>query len=131
MSKFLNEAIENGIVEITVHHPKKNCEWLEQEIEKAFGLKKAVVAGAGSNGRFWLFLFSHLLYIFLILDYADKCFISHSGRFNEAKEVASIVQGRFPNLVGRVVINNIGTTIGSHSGPGTLALFFWGDKREN
>ena len=30
-----------------------------------------------------------------------------------------------------VEINHIGTTIGSHTGPGTVALFFWGDKREN
>ncbi len=65
------------------------------------------------------------------LEYAGKCFISHSGRFNEAKEVATIIQERFPNLDGKVVINNIGTTIGSHSGPGTIALFFWGDKRED
>ena len=26
-------------------------------------------------------------------------------------------------------INYIGTTIGSHTGPGTVALFFWGDDR--
>ncbi len=65
------------------------------------------------------------------LDYAGKCFISHSGRFTEAKEVAAMVQERFPNLNGKVVINNIGTTIGAHTGPGTLALFFWGKKRED
>jgi len=23
----------------------------------------------------------------------------------------------------------VGTTIGSHTGPGTVALFFWGDQR--
>jgi fatty acid-binding protein DegV len=28
-----------------------------------------------------------------------------------------------------VEINWIGTTIGSHTGPGTVALFFWGDER--
>ena len=32
-------------------------------------------------------------------------------------------------LDGKVLINNIGTTIGSHTGPGTVALFFWGDER--
>ena len=36
----------------------------------------------------------------------------------------------FPKLNGKVVINNIGTTIGSHTGPGTVALFFWGDERK-
>ena len=65
------------------------------------------------------------------LEYADKCFISHSGRFEEAKEIASTIQEKFPNLKGKVIINNIGTTIGSHTGPGTIALFFWGKKREN
>jgi len=30
---------------------------------------------------------------------------------------------------GKVVINNIGPTIGCHTGPGTVALFFWGDER--
>ena len=28
-----------------------------------------------------------------------------------------------------ITINNIGTTIGSHTGPGTVALFFWGSVR--
>ena len=32
-------------------------------------------------------------------------------------------------LNGRVEINNIGNLIGSHTGPGTVALFFWGDER--
>jgi fatty acid-binding protein DegV len=65
------------------------------------------------------------------LEYADKCFISHSGRFTEAKEIAAEIQEKFPNLKGKVIINNIGTTIGSHTGPGTVALFFWGKKRED
>ena len=32
-------------------------------------------------------------------------------------------------LNGKVLITSIGTTIGSHTGPGTVALFFWGKKR--
>ena len=28
-----------------------------------------------------------------------------------------------------VLVNNIGTTIGSHTGPGTVALFFFGKER--
>ena len=40
-------------------------------------------------------------------------------------------ESRFPKLNGKVEINNIGTTIGSHTGPGTVALFFWGSEREN
>lgn len=62
-------------------------------------------------------------------DYSGKCFISHSACEEDAKAVATLVEERFPNLNGRVLINSIGTTIGSHTGPGTVALFFWGQKR--
>lgn len=63
------------------------------------------------------------------LDYSGKCFISQSACLEDAKAVAALVEKTFPHLNGKVVINNIGTTIGSHTGPGTVALFFWGDKR--
>ena len=33
------------------------------------------------------------------------------------------------SLKGKIEINDIGTLIGSHTGPGTVALFFMGDKR--
>ncbi|MDY4126340.1 MAG: DegV family protein [Lachnospiraceae bacterium] len=64
-------------------------------------------------------------------DYSGKCFISHSACEEDAKAVAALIEERFPNLNGRVLINSIGTTIGSHTGPGTVALFFWGQKRED
>ncbi len=63
------------------------------------------------------------------LDYSDKCYISHSYCYEDAKEVARLIEERFTNLNGKVEINNIGTTIGSHTGPGTVALFFWGNER--
>ncbi len=62
-------------------------------------------------------------------DYSEKCYISNSACYEDAKAVADIIEGYFPKLKGKVLINNIGSTIGSHSGPGTVALFFWGDKR--
>lgn len=62
-------------------------------------------------------------------NYSGKCFISQSACFDDAKAVADLVEKKFPKLDGRVVINDIGTTIGSHTGPGTVALFFWGDER--
>ncbi len=65
------------------------------------------------------------------LSYSDKCYICHSACIDDAKAVAELVEERFPNLNGKVLINNIGTTIGSHTGPGTVALFFWGKKRED
>ena len=65
------------------------------------------------------------------LDYSGKCYISQSACIEDAKEVARLVEERFPKLNGKVKINYIGTTIGSHTGPGTVALFFWGKKRED
>ena len=44
--------------------------------------------------------------------------------------MASLIEGKFAKLDGPVEINHVGTTIGSHTGPGTVALFFWGDKRD-
>jgi len=64
------------------------------------------------------------------LDYAEKCYISNSACYEDARAVADLVEARFPHLNGKVEINHIGTTIGSHTGPGTVALFFWGSKRE-
>lgn len=63
--------------------------------------------------------------------YSGKCYISQSACMEDAKEVARLVEERFPNLDGKVEINYVGTTIGSHTGPGTVALFFWGSKRED
>ncbi len=62
-------------------------------------------------------------------DYNQKCYISHSDSEEDAKKVAALVEERFPNLKDKVEIYPIGTTIGSHTGPGTVALFFWGDER--
>lgn len=62
-------------------------------------------------------------------DYSGKCYISQSACMEDARAVAELVEAAFPRMQGKVVINNIGTTIGSHTGPGTVALFFWGDKR--
>lgn len=63
------------------------------------------------------------------LDYAEKCYISQSACLEDARAVAELVEGKFPKLRGHVEINDVGTTIGSHTGPGTVALFFWGGER--
>lgn len=64
-------------------------------------------------------------------DYDGKCYISNSACYEDAKAVADLVKERFPKLDGDIIINSIGTTIGSHTGPGTVALFYWGKKRED
>lgn len=64
-------------------------------------------------------------------NYDEKCFISNSGCYEDALSVANMVEEQFPKLNGKVIINSVGTTIGSHTGPGTVALFFWGNKRND
>ena len=64
------------------------------------------------------------------LDYDQKCFISNSACLDDAKAVAALVEATFPKLNGKVLINSVGTVVGSHTGPGTVALFFWGDSRK-
>lgn len=63
------------------------------------------------------------------LNYNGKCYICHSACMEDARAVAALVEEKFPNIQGKVEIYPIGATIGSHTGPGTLALFFWGDER--
>ena len=62
-------------------------------------------------------------------NYSGKCFISQAGCYDDAKALADKIEETFPNLNGGVQIYPIGATIGCHTGPGTVALFFWGDER--
>lgn len=62
-------------------------------------------------------------------DYSGKCYISQSACYEDARAVADLIEAKFPKLDGKVEINHIGTTIGSHTGPGTVAVFFWGKER--
>ena len=63
------------------------------------------------------------------LDYSGRVFISNSACYEDARAVADLVEAKFPKMNGKVMINNIGGVIGSHTGPGTVALFFFGDER--
>ena len=62
-------------------------------------------------------------------DYSGKCFISQSECLDDAQEVARRIEETFPKLDGKVEIFPIGATIGVHTGPGTVATFFWGQRR--
>ena len=64
-------------------------------------------------------------------DYSGRVFISHSCCEDDAKQVGELIEKKFPKLGSPIKYFPIGATIGSHTGPGTVALFFWGDKREN
>ncbi|MGI6161798.1 MAG: DegV family protein [Christensenellales bacterium] len=56
-------------------------------------------------------------------------FISHGDSLNDAQAVAQMVKERFNPK--KIYINYVGPVIGSHSGPGTIALFYMGKNREN
>lgn len=57
----------------------------------------------------------------------QKIFISHGDSLEDAQFVAEEVKRRFG--IDSFLINYVGPTIGAHSGPGTIALFFYGDER--
>ena len=63
--------------------------------------------------------------------YSGKCFMCHSMCMDEARELADMIMEHFPDLDGQVMIYPIGATIGSHTGPGTISIFFWGDIRND
>ena len=54
-------------------------------------------------------------------------FISHGDCLDDAKALADILKTRHGIEV--EIITDVGPVIGAHSGPGTLALFFVGNKR--
>ncbi len=60
-------------------------------------------------------------------DKNDIVFISHGDCYDDALYVRDQVKSRFG--IEKFMIGPIGPTIGAHSGPGTLALFFMGDAR--
>lgn len=57
----------------------------------------------------------------------DTVFISHGDCLEDAQLLEKIVKEKYG--VKNVFIHYVGAVIGSHSGPGTLAFFFLGDKR--
>ena len=61
-------------------------------------------------------------------NYAGKCVICHSNCIEEANETVKLLKKTFPKLP-EIKLSNIGTIIASHSGPGTVALFFVGKPR--
>lgn len=57
----------------------------------------------------------------------DTIFISHGDCEEDARFLEAKVKEKYN--IKTVIINHVGATIGAHSGPGTLALFFLGDVR--
>ena len=57
----------------------------------------------------------------------DCVFISHGDALEDAAYVRDLIKERFGFQ--NFLISHIGPTIGAHSGPGTIALFFMGESR--
>lgn len=53
--------------------------------------------------------------------------ISHGDCSDEAETLKQEILKRYPGT--EILINHVGATIGAHSGPGTMALFFLGEYR--
>ena len=64
------------------------------------------------------------------VNYSGKCFICHSNCPAEAEATRQAVAEHFPQIQGDIRVNEIGTIIASHCGPGTVAVFFFGDERQ-
>ena len=60
-------------------------------------------------------------------DKNDVIFISHGDCYEDAQLLADTIKARMG--FDSFLINYVGPTIGTHSGPGTLALFYMGDVR--
>ena len=85
------------------------------KVATARGRKKAIEALADKYGQ---------------LSYAEKntpIFISHADCEEDAKVLADMLKQRYGAEV--TLLTGIGPVIGSHAGPGTLALFFIGKHR--
>jgi len=62
-------------------------------------------------------------------DYARKVCVAHSECKSDAEALAIMLKERFPKLDGEVPIFSVGATIGTHTGPGTTIIGFWGTPR--
>lgn len=62
-------------------------------------------------------------------DYDGKMFVAHSNCIDLAGETIKELEKRFPKIKGKIRLENIGTTIASHTGVGTVAVFFYGGER--
>lgn len=59
---------------------------------------------------------------------SQTVFVGHGDDLEQARELEALIRSK--NIVKDVIITKIGPIIGSHTGPGMLALVFMGDKAE-
>lgn len=62
-------------------------------------------------------------------DYDGPVYIVHSDCLEEAQHLGQMIAAQFPKVQRPIHITSIGCVIGSHTGPGTVAVAFWGDQK--
>ena len=85
--------------------------------EKVIGRKRSISA-----------LF-HKLQVHGIRENNRKIFISHGDCEEEVKMLADMIRKEWGTE--EFVVSYVGNVIGSHTGPGVIALYFFGDDRDN
>ena len=64
-------------------------------------------------------------------DYKEAVFIGHTECLPDAKAVAKLIEDKFHKIqYDKVEVFDVGATIGSHLGPGSIVLSFWGKPRQ-
>ena len=80
------------------------------------------------NGpRIFYYIVCNLFFIPIILSGCGKENNSYNLGIDGCVYVAEQVKKRFG--IEECIINHVGPSIGAHSGPGTMALFFMGNQR--
>ena len=71
-----------------------------------------------------------------MLDYAtnkaehnEVCIIGHADAPEDAEAVRAMMEEKFPNLAGKILVYPLGPVLVSHCGIGPVAVFFMGDER--
>lgn len=58
----------------------------------------------------------------------QQVFISHANCLEHATHLGDLIKAHDEQA--EIHLHNLGPVIGAHTGPGTIALFFWGDERD-
>lgn len=62
-------------------------------------------------------------------DNGDEIYVIHTHSYEDALELEKMLRKKLSNFDGEIKIAEIGTTIGSHLGPGSVGLAFWSKTR--
>ena len=84
-------------------------------VEKPRGRKKAMDALLKRMDAGWM------------PDFGQRVIIGHGDDLDKAKYLQAEIEKKFPNA--QIQLSYIGPVIGAHTGPGMLALIYWGNNR--